>query len=75
MRVLADEGAPQVIIQKKCGVSAKQLHFLMRDVKRFSRSHLEKTLEELFLLDWKIKSGRTEGPTALESWVVEVTAK
>lgn len=40
----------------------KQLH-------RFSTGDLEKILEGLFDLDWRLKSGRAEGRYAIESWL------
>ena len=73
-RVLLDEGNPEGVILKKCKISPRQAPFFMRQLKSFSRKKLEQCLEGLFQMDWKIKTGRAEGPLALETWVVQATS-
>ncbi len=73
-KVLLEEGEPESTIMRKCKMSPRQVPFLMRQLKPFSRERLERALEGLFQIDWKIKSGRTDGEVALESWLVEATA-
>ena len=70
-RVLADEGQSEGVILKKCKVSPRQAPFFMRQLKSFSRKKLEECLEGLFQMDWKLKTGRGEGPLELEKWVVQ----
>ena len=70
-RVLLDEGKAEENVLKKCGVSVRQAPFFMRQLKAFSRRKLERAVEGLFQLDWKIKTGRVEGIPAFESWLVE----
>ncbi len=72
-RVLLDDGESEGIIIKKCRLSPKQMSFFMRQVKNFSRKKLEYSLEKLFELDWKIKTGQAEGAIALEAWAVQTT--
>ncbi len=74
IKVLEEQGVFEEEIQRRAKVSPKQLPFLMRQVKRFTRDQLEQSLEELFQLDWKIKSGRAEEQPALEAWVVRTAS-
>ncbi len=73
-RVLLDEGNAENMIFKKCKVSPRQAPFFMRQVRAFPRKKLEECLEGLFQMDWKIKTGRADGPLALETWVVKATS-
>ena len=73
-RVLLDEGKPEGAFLKKCRVSPRQAPFFKRQLQAFSRLKLEKALEGLFQMDWKVKTGQTNGPLALEQWVVNVTS-
>jgi DNA polymerase-3 subunit delta len=41
-----------------------------QSLRRFSRRELERILEGLFELDWRLKTGRTEGRYEIESWLV-----
>jgi DNA polymerase III subunit delta len=74
-RVLLDEGEPESLILKKCRISFKQAPFFMRQLRTLSREKLEQALEGLFQLDWKVKTGRAEGPLGLEQWVVKTASK
>jgi len=41
-----------------------------RSLRRFSVEELERILEGLFELDWRLKTGRAEGRYEIESWLV-----
>ena len=41
-----------------------------RTLERFSLQELEKILDELFDLDWRLKTGRAEGRYEMETWLV-----
>ncbi len=73
-KVLQAEGESESLIAKKCKLSPRQAPFFMRQLKLFSRAQLERTLEGLFQLDWKIKTGRIDGPLGFETWVVKTTS-
>ncbi|MDD5218081.1 MAG: DNA polymerase III subunit delta [Candidatus Omnitrophica bacterium] len=70
--VLYEEGEPQGEILRKLRISPKQAPYFTRQIKQFSRKQLEQALEGLFQLDWKMKSGRADGPIALEAWLVSL---
>lgn len=72
-RFYMEQGMPQSMAFKRCKVYPKQATFFSRQLQNFSLPQLEVALEELFQLDWKIKTGRTEGPFGLEQWVVQTT--
>ena len=74
VKVLEEQGVSEAEILRRAKVSPKQLPFIMRQVKRFTRDQLERSLEELFQLDWKIKTGRAEEQPALEAWVVRTAS-
>ena len=71
-RALLDSGLSQNEILKKCHISYKQATFFWRQLQGFNKTKLEKALEGIFQLDWKLKTGRVDGPVALESWLIEV---
>ncbi len=73
-RVLLDEGRPESLVLKRVGIYPKQAPFFLRQLKRFRRAELERALEQLFRIDWKMKTGRLEGTAPLEAWVVELAA-
>ena len=73
-RILLEAGEGEGAILKKCRIPPGQAGFFMRQFKGFPRRKIEDALEGLFLLDWKLKSGRAESPIALERWVVEATS-
>ncbi|MBI3306319.1 MAG: DNA polymerase III subunit delta [Candidatus Omnitrophica bacterium] len=73
-RTLLEEGAPENLILKRCGIYPKQAPYFMRQVRRFTLKKLERAIEGLFQIDWKAKTGRTEGGAALEAWVCEITS-
>lgn len=73
-KMLLEEGMPQSMVEKKCRISPKQAPFIMRQLKAYSLSKLEKVLEGLFQLDWAIKTGRAEDESGLEKWVIQTTA-
>lgn len=72
-RLLLEKGKSEPEILQRCRVSGRQASFFMRELRALSRQRLEQALEGLFQLDWKLKSGRVQGPAALEAWVAEVT--
>ncbi|MBI3313201.1 MAG: DNA polymerase III subunit delta [Candidatus Omnitrophica bacterium] len=73
-RTLLEEGTSENVLLKRCGIYPKQAPFFMRQIRRFSLKGLERAVEGLFQMDWKLKTGRTEGPAALEAWVCEITS-
>lgn len=73
-KVGMEDGEPEAGLLRKCKVSPKQAPFFLRQLKLFTRKKLERSLEELFQIDWKIKTGQADGPLALEKWVIETTA-
>ncbi len=73
-KILEGEGLSESEIARRSKISPRQIPFLMRQLKRFTRDQLEKALEELFRLDWKIKTGRAEEKQALEAWVVQTAS-
>lgn len=72
--MLLDEGASQAVIQQKVKISPRQIGFFMKEIRRYKRQQLEKVLEGLYQLDWKIKTGRADFRTALEAWLVSATS-
>ena len=64
----------QGTVLKKCHISSKQAPFFIRQLKLFSRSELEQAIENLFRLDWEMKTGRVDGPMGMEAWVVNATS-
>ena len=73
-KMLMEEGSPEAIIVKKCSVSPRMAGYFMKEVKRFRRPDIERAIDGLFFLDWKLKTGLLEGPAGLEAWVVELTS-
>jgi len=72
---LLDEGESEGRVMQKCRISPKQAPFFKRQFKHFSRVQLERALENLFQLDWKLKTGQVNGPLAMEAWVIETTSR
>lgn len=70
-RVLMEDGLPEAEILRKCKVYGKQAPFFTRQMKQFKRVQLEKALEGLFQIDWKLKTGQMEGDLGLEIWIME----
>ncbi|MCM8775735.1 MAG: DNA polymerase III subunit delta [Candidatus Omnitrophica bacterium] len=73
-RVLLDEGKREEVVLKRCSVPPQYGPFFIRQVKGFTRTRLEDVLERLFWIDWQLKTGRVDGPAALEAWVIRATA-
>lgn len=73
-RRLLEEGAPETKILKDCRIWPKQAPYFMRELRAASLKGLEKSLEALFQLDWRLKTGRLEGRHAIESWVIQATS-
>ncbi len=73
-KVLEDQGVSESEISRRGKIKLNQMSFLMRQLKHFTRDQLERSLEELFQLDWKIKTGRAEEQPALEAWVVRTAS-
>lgn len=70
-KVLFDDGLSESEVLKRCKVFGKQASFFTRQVRQFRREQLEKAIEGLFQIDWKLKSGRGEGDLGLELWIME----
>lgn len=70
-RVLFEEGVPESEILRRSKVYSKQAPFFVRQFKQFKRDRLEKSLEGLFQLDWKIKTGQVDGSLGAEVWILE----
>lgn len=73
-KVSEEEGVPDAVILRKIRISPRQMPSFTRQLKSFSRGQLETALEGLFQLDWKMKTGQVEGPSAFEAWVVQTTS-
>ncbi|MSR77909.1 MAG: DNA polymerase III subunit delta [Candidatus Omnitrophica bacterium] len=71
--VLLDSGLSQESALRECRIFPKQAHFFMKQFRLFSREKLEQVLEDLFQLDWKMKTGQVEGSSALETWLITTT--
>lgn len=63
------EGQPEAVILKTCGIYFKQAPFFMRSVRQAKLEKLEQMIEELFQMDWKLKTGRVGETLPLEMWV------
>ena len=50
------------------------LRGFLKQLKNLSRARLEQSLEGLFQLDWKLKTGQAEDGPGLETWVVKSTS-
>lgn len=72
-KYLTEHGYSESAMLAECKISPKQAHYFLRQIKMFSLKKLEEALEGLFQIDWKIKTGRAEGPMELESWVLQTT--
>lgn len=70
---MQSQGEPEAAVLKACKVYPKQAPFFMRQLRAASLQDLERALEGLFQLDWKLKSGRAQGNTPAEVWLVETT--
>lgn len=71
--MLLEEGKPENVILKKCRVSYKQSGFFLKQARAVKRSRVERAIQDLFRLDWNMKTGRVEGPAGLECWVIQST--
>lgn len=65
------EGQPEAIILKTCGIYFKQAPFFMKSVRQSRLEKLEQMIEELFQMDWKLKTGRGGETLPLELWVAD----
>ena len=73
-KVLLEEGLSEDAMLKKCGVSPRQAHFFLRQIRNLSRERLEKALQQLLELDCRQKTGQAEGTELLEAWAIRVTS-
>jgi len=64
------EGAQERDLCAKLRLYPPRDAIFFRHLRRFSRQDLEKIIETLFDLDWKLKTGRAEGRYEVESWLV-----
>ncbi|HXV27504.1 MAG TPA: DNA polymerase III subunit delta [bacterium] len=72
-KILREKGLSESEIARRLKINPRQSSFVMRQLERFDRSQLEESLEELFQMDWKIKTGRSEALPGLEAWVVRTS--
>lgn len=63
---LIDKGFPQSEIARRLNISSGRAYYLMRDSKVFSIPILEKYVESLATLDYKIKTGQIDATSGLE---------
>lgn len=73
-KVLSAERRGESEILRACKVYGPQAQSFLRQARMFSRAQIERSLDGLFQLDWKIKTGRVNGASALEAWVVEAAS-
>ena len=69
-KLLASEGEGG--LTKKMKVSPYQLPHLKRQASRFGWNQLRKAFDQLFDLDWKIKTGACHEKVALEAFLMEL---
>ncbi|MBI3316390.1 MAG: DNA polymerase III subunit delta [Candidatus Omnitrophica bacterium] len=69
-KVLLEGGKSEAEVLKRVKVYGYQTGKFTQALRSFSRRQLEMALEELFQLDWDLKTGRVEGIAAMESWVL-----
>lgn len=67
------EGMNERDIATRLRLSPARTGNFFRGLKRFSIQELERILEGLFELDWRLKTGRAEGRFEIESWTVNAT--
>ena len=64
------EGVPTGEVTFRLRLSPGRAAEFFRQLERFSLDQLEKVLEGLFDLDWRLKTGRAEGRYEVETWLV-----
>lgn len=64
-------GKTEMEIAKAVRVPVRFLGSLAREARALSFAQLEKTVQALFVLDWKIKSGMIDPVTGLECFLIE----
>jgi len=64
------EGLSEREIAIRLRLSPSRAGYFFRDLKRFSVAELERILEGLFELDWRLKTGRAEGRYEIETWSI-----
>jgi len=69
-KILNEEG--ESALTRKMKVSVYQLPHLKRQAGRFSEAQLKKAFDQLFDLDWKVKTGACHDQVALEAFLVEL---
>lgn len=69
-KILDNEG--EAVLTRKMKVSPYQLPHLKRQANRFSDLQLKKAFDQLFDLDWKVKTGALHDRVALESFLIEL---
>lgn len=72
-KVLQEEGKPESEVLRRSKVYGYQTEKFTQALRAFTRKKLERALEDLFQLDWGLKTGRIEGIPALENWVMRMT--
>lgn len=71
-RWLAQGIAPREVAFRLRLFSGREREFF-KQLERFSQEELEKILEGLFDLDWRLKTGRAEGRYEIETWLINAT--
>ncbi len=74
-KILLQEGLAGSQVAARLGMkSAYGAETFFRALQNFSLEKLEKAIDELHQLDWKSKSGRADGQSGLELWLLRLTA-
>lgn len=68
------EGVPTQEVTFRLRLSGDRAAEFLRHLGRFSLEELEKILEGLFDLDWRLKTGRAEGRYEIEIWLINATS-
>ena len=67
------EGLSEREVSSRLRLFSKRDSLFFRHLRRFSAEDLERILDGLFQLDWRLKTGRAEGRYEMESWLVNAT--
>lgn len=64
------QGVSEQEMASRLGLWSSRAQSFFSEVRRFSLEELERVLEGLFELDWRIKSGRGVGLYEMENWLI-----